>query len=141
MKSINKVIMIGNLVANPEVVQINENTDVAKFTIAVNESYKKQDGSTQEITTYLDCEAWGGLSKVVSNYLKKGSRVYVEGALRSDTWTDADSGKQRTKMKMRLADMLMLDTRGGGNASGGDVGSSGSSESPVNRVNDEELPF
>lgn len=141
MKSINKVIMIGNLVRDPEVVQINQNTDVAKFTIAVNESYKKATGEQVDITTYIDCEAWGGLAGIVGKYLKKGSRVYIEGSIRADSWVDADSGKNRTKHKIKVTDMLMLD----GRRDGGDMEDSSSNdiaeETPQVKAVNDELPF
>jgi single-strand DNA-binding protein len=144
MKSVNKTIMIGNLVADPEVTQINADTEVAKFTLAVNEGYKKPDGEQVEITTYIDCEAWAGLAKVVKNYLKKGSRVYIEGNLRSDKWTDADTGKNRTKHKIRIQDLMMLDGRRDGE-SGVNYSKSNdnsSEEAPVVKAaDDDELPF
>lgn len=141
MKSVNKVILIGNLVRDPEIVQINQNTDVAKFTVAVNENYKKPDGTPVENTTYIDCEAWSGLAKVVGNYLKKGSKVYIEGSLRSDTWQDADSGKNRTKHKIRVVDMVMLDGRGSSSDVDSSSASPDASNSAVPRVEDDELPF
>jgi single-strand DNA-binding protein len=147
MKSVNKVILIGNLVRDPEVTQINSTTDVAKFTIAMNESYKKPDGQLVENTTYIDCEAWSGLAKVVGNYMKKGSKVYIEGSIRADVWQDADSGKNRTKHKIRITDLVMLDSKGGGGGSSDDDApsysrqESKSSTPAVNAVDDDELPF
>ena len=150
-RSVNKVIMIGNLVRDPEVVQINQTTDVAKFTLAVNESYKKPDGEVVENTTFIDCEAWQGLAKVVGSYVKKGARIYIEGSLRADSWQDADSGKTRTKHKVRISDLMMLDGRKGGEESdGGDYqqsapaqSSNKSNQSSAPKVNpvDDELPF
>ncbi len=127
-RSVNKVIMIGNLVRDPEVVQINQNSEVAKFTLAVNESYKKPDGTLVENTTYIDCEAWQGLAKVVANYVKKGSRIYIEGSIRADSWTDADSGKTRTKHKIRIAELMMLDGRRDGAESGGGYNEEGGND-------------
>lgn len=145
MKSVNKVILIGNLVRDPEVTQINANTEVAKFTLAMNESYKKPDGQMVENTTYIDCEAWSGLAKVAGNYLKKGSKVYIEGNLRADVWQDADSGKNRTKHKIRVQDLVMLDSKGGGSEGGASSYSrpdtKSESSSSVNAVDDDELPF
>ncbi len=146
MKSVNKIILIGNLTRDPEVVQVREGIEVAKFSLAINDSYKKQTGETVDQTIYVDCEAWSGLAKVVSQYLKKGSKIYVEGTLKSDVWTDADSGKQRTKFKVRLVDMVMLDSRrdgDGGGFSGGapKQNSSYDDEPQVKSVDDDELPF
>lgn len=146
MKSVNKVTMLGVVVRDPEVTQINENTDVAKFSVALNESYKKPSGETVETTTYVDCEAWGGLSKVIGNYVKKGSKLYIEGALRADVWQDADTGKNRTKYKVRVNDLVMLDSK---NSGGGDNGGSGyqsqgqnqNSDQPKVNAVDDDLPF
>ncbi len=137
MKSVNKVILIGNIVQDPEVVQISQDTELAKFTIAINESYKKPDGEVTEVTTYIDCEAWSGIAKVVKNYLRKGSRVYIEGNLRADKWTDADTGKSRTKHKIRVLDLVMLDTRKDANS----LDSAKSIDDANINVVDDELPF
>lgn len=137
MKSVNKVILIGNIVQDPEVVQISQDTELAKFTIAINESYKKPDGEVTEVTTYIDCEAWSGIAKVIKNYLRKGSRVYIEGNLRADKWTDADTGKSRTKHKIRVLDLVMLDTRKDANS----LDSAKSIDDANINVVDDELPF
>ncbi len=144
MKSVNKIIMIGNLVADPETTQINADTEVSKFTLAINEGYKKPSGEQVELTTYIDCEAWAGLAKVTKNYLKKGSKVYIEGNLRSDKWTDADTGKNRTKHKIRIQDLVMLDSRRDGESGGSSYSKSSSSdeeEPVVKAAQDDELPF
>jgi single-strand DNA-binding protein len=142
MKSVNKVIMIGNLVADPEVTQINSDTEVAKFTLAINEGYKKPSGEQVELTTYIDCEAWSGLAKVIKTYLKKGSKVYIEGNLRSDKWVDADSGKNRTKHKIKVVDMVMLDGRPSGESGGSySKPKADEEESVVKPAQDDELPF
>lgn len=132
--------MIGNLVGDPEVVQISTETEVAKFTLAINEGYKKPDGEQAEITTYIDCEAWAGLAKVVKNYLHKGSKVYIEGNLRADKWTDADSGKSRTKHKIRVQDMVMLDGKRDSD-SASTKSKSDDDEPAVKPAEDDELPF
>lgn len=126
MRSVNKVILIGNVVRAPDIVQINEGTEVAKFTIAVNEYYKKNDGTEMQLTSYIDCEVWGGLVKVVKNYLSKGSRVYVEGSIRMDRWEDVD-GNNKVKFKIRVNDLILLDNK------------SKSSVSSNNNINDSEL--
>ncbi len=137
MRCVNKVILIGNLVRNPEVTIVNSSTEVAKFSIAINESYKKQDGTIQEIVTYLDIEAWGGLAKIAGQYLSKGSKVYVEGTIRTDSWTDADTGKTRIKYKIRAENIVILDKKD----------SSSQSNEALNEANiddieeDDDLPF
>lgn len=129
--------MIGNLTRDPENVQINENTEVAKFTLAVNESYKKPNGEVVENTTYIDCEAWSGLAGVVKNYVKKGSRIYIEGSLKADQWNDADTGKTRTKHKIRITDIMMLDGKRDSNFDRDDE----QKVKAVDTKKDSELPF
>lgn len=142
MKSVNKVTLIGNLVRDPEITQVGQGSEVAKFSIAINESYKKQDGTQVENTIYIDCEAWGGLTKVVGSYLHKGSKVYVDGSIKVDTWTDADTGKSRSKYKVRISDLVMLDSKGSGSYSNATTDtSSESGEEVVKKADDDELPF
>lgn len=137
MRCVNKVILIGNLVRNPEVTIVNSSTEVAKFSIAINESYKKQDGTAQEIVTYLDIEAWGGLAKIAGQYLSKGSKVYVEGTIRTDSWTDADTGKTRTKYKIRAENIVILDKKDSSSQS-----NETSNETNIDEIEeDDDLPF
>lgn len=137
MRCVNKVILIGNLVRNPEVTIVNSSTEVAKFSIAINESYKKQDGTAQEIVTYLDIEAWGGLAKIAGQYLSKGSKVYVEGTIRTDSWTDADTGKTRTKYKIRAENIVILDKKDSSSQS-----NETSNETNIDDIEeDDDLPF
>ncbi|MCX8034772.1 MAG: single-stranded DNA-binding protein [Candidatus Dojkabacteria bacterium] len=137
MRCVNKVILIGNLVRNPEVTIVNSSTEVARFSIAINESYKKQDGTAQEIVTYLDVEAWGGLAKIVGQYLNKGSKVYVEGTIRTDSWTDADTGKTRTKYKIRAENIVILDKKESSSQS-----NETSNETNIDDIEeDDDLPF
>ena len=144
MKSVNKVIMIGNLTADPEVTQVGADLEVAKFTLALNDSYKKPSGEQVEVVTFIDCEAWSGLAKVIKTYLRKGSKVYIEGSLRADKWVDADSGKNRTKHKVKVSDMTMLDGKRDGESSGSyskPAASEESNEPAVKPASDDELPF
>lgn len=139
MKSVNKVILIGNVVKNPDIVQISEGSEVAKFTIAVNEYYKKEDGSENQITSYIDCEVWGGLVRVVKDYVVKGSRLYVEGAIRMDKWKDID-GKDRVKFKIKVNDIVLVDSK----FRSGDTNTNVEKDinnSSTNNTEEDDLPF
>lgn len=144
MKSINKVILIGNLTRDPELRDVKDGLKVCNFSLAVNDSYKNAAGEEVNNVTYIDCEAWSGLADIISKYLKKGSKTYIEGKLKSDTWVDADSGKNRTKYKIRVQDMMMLDSKqGSGDSSFTQSSSSQNKEDDADPIPDadDELPF
>lgn len=110
-KSINKVILVGNMTRDPELKELNSGTSVCNFSLAINDSYKNQSGEIVDSVVYIDCEAWSGLADVISKYTQKGSRIYVEGKIKSDSWVDADTGKSKVKLKVRVSEILLLDSR------------------------------
>lgn len=85
---LNKAMLIGNLGADPEVRYTKNGQAVANFRMATNEVYKDRQGTRQERTEWHNIVAWGQLADFAQNYLKKGSRVYVEGRLQTRDWTD-----------------------------------------------------
>lgn len=89
--TVNKVILIGNLGKDPEVRRLENGTVVASFPIATSESYTdKQTNERREITDWHNIVVWRGLAEVVEKYLKKGSKVYIEGKLKSRSYQDKD---------------------------------------------------
>ena len=85
--SVNKVILIGNLGKDPEIHYFEENRGVARFTMATTESYKDKSGERQEQTEWHNITIWRpGLVGLAEQYLKKGSKLYVEGKLRTRSW-------------------------------------------------------
>jgi single-strand DNA-binding protein len=87
--SVNKVILIGNLGKDPEIRVLDSGAKLARFPIATSESYQdKQSGERREITEWHNIVVWRGLADVAENYLKKGSKVYIEGKIRSRSWQD-----------------------------------------------------
>lgn len=107
MAGVNKVILVGNLGSDPEVRYFDNGGVVAKFNIATTESYQNKNGERVEQTEWHRIELWEGLAKVAEKYLKKGNQVYVEGRLRTDTWTDKE-GQQRTGVTIRANSMTLL---------------------------------
>ncbi|HEY0973867.1 MAG TPA: single-stranded DNA-binding protein [Solimonas sp.] len=122
-RGINKVILIGNLGKDPEVRYFPSGDAVANATIATTESWKdKQSGEQKEATEWHNVVFPGKLGEIAGKYLKKGSKVYVEGSLRTRKWQDKE-GKDRYTTEIRVQDMQMLDGKpGGGSASMGDGG-------------------
>jgi len=99
----NLVILKGNLARDPEVRNININgkqTSVANFTVAVSREFTKQNGETDKITTFVQCEAWDTGAEAISESLKKGDLVMVEGSLRNDSWEK--DGHKHSTMKVRV---------------------------------------
>ncbi|HAA10742.1 MAG TPA: single-stranded DNA-binding protein [Cytophagales bacterium] len=124
MAGINKVILIGNLGADPEVRHLESGSSVANFNIATTERYTDRNGQRQEATEWHRCELWNQQAKVAEQYLRKGSKIYLEGKLRTEQWTD-QNGQTRYTTKIRGLSMQMLDGRpegGGGNFQGGGGG-------------------
>lgn len=117
-RSVNQVILLGNLTRDPELRQTPSGQSVASFSLALNRSYKDQSGEWQEATDYIDVVAWGPLGERVSQYLSKGRRVLVQGRLQSRSWEQ--EGQKRSKVEVLANDVTFLDGRGEG-GEGGDA--------------------
>jgi single-strand DNA-binding protein len=114
-KSLNKVMLIGNLGKDPELRYTNSGVAVATFSLATNETWKDQEGNVQERTEWHSVVAWRKLAEICGEWLKKGRRVYIEGKLRTREWEDKNGSKRKTT-EVTADDMIMLDVKG--NASG-----------------------
>jgi single-strand DNA-binding protein len=119
-KSVNKVILIGNLGKDPEVKYTPSGTAVAKFTLATNERYKDKEGQWQDRTEWHNLVAWARTAEIVGEYLKKGRTVYVEGSLRTSSWDDKETGQKKYKTEIVVNDLVLLG--GGRDAGGGEEG-------------------
>ncbi|HTT42948.1 MAG TPA: single-stranded DNA-binding protein [Steroidobacteraceae bacterium] len=117
-RGINKVILIGNLGADPETRAMPSGTTVANLRIATSESWRdKQSGEQQERTEWHRVALFGRLGEVAAEYLRKGSQVYIEGSLRTRKWQDKQ-GNERYSTEIVANDMQMLGGRGGGGGAG-----------------------
>ncbi len=125
-RGINKVILIGNLGKDPEVRYMPSGGAVVNITMATSDSWKdKTTGEAKDRTEWHNVVFFNKLAEIVGQYLKKGSKVYVEGSLRTRKWQDKE-GQDRYTTEIVANDMQMLDSRGGG---GNDDYSSGSTSS------------
>lgn len=114
-KGVNKVIIIGNLGNDPEQKSLPSGDPVTNITVATSESWKdKQTGQQQERTEWHRVVFFKRLAEVAGQYLKKGSKVYIEGALRTRKWQDK-SGQDRYTTEIVASNMQMLDSKGGDN--------------------------
>lgn len=120
-RGVNKVILVGNLGNDPETKYMPSGGAVTNITVATSESWKdKTTGQAQERTEWHRVVFFNKLAEIAGEYLRKGSKVYVEGSLRTRKWQD-QSGQDRYTTEIVASEMQMLDSRGAG-ASGGDAG-------------------
>lgn len=110
-RGVNKVILIGNSGADPELRYTPGGTAVSNFSIATNESWTDSSGERQERTEWHRIVVWGRLAEICNQYLRKGSKVYIEGKLQTRSWEGQD-GLKRYTTEVVARDMQMLDARG-----------------------------
>lgn len=122
MANFNKVILAGNLTRDPEVRYTPKGTAVAKIGLAINRTWKNETGETKEEVTFVDVDAFGRQAEVISQYLKKGRPILVEGRLKYDQWDDKQTGQKRSKLGVVLDSFQFLDS--------GNRGEGGAAEAP-----------
>ena len=109
-RSLNKVLLLGNIGRDPEIRYTASGKAVATFTMATSQRWRDQDGNDQERTDWHRVVAWGRLGEICGEYLSKGKQVFIEGRIQSRDWEDKD-GHKRTTVEVIANDMIML---GGG---------------------------
>lgn len=107
--AINRVLIGGNLTADPQVRFLSNENAVASFSLAINRRYKGADGQMKEEVTFVSCEAWGRTAELVGQYLTKGRACFIEGRLKLDSWDDKD-GQKRQKLKVVADSVQFLDS-------------------------------
>ena len=113
MASYNRVLLMGNLTRNPEIRYTPSGTAVADLGLAVNENFKNKAGETVEQTCFVDVVVWGRQAETASEYLHKGSPVFVEGRLQFDQWEN-QQGEKRSKLRVRADRVQFLGSPGKG---------------------------
>jgi single-strand DNA-binding protein len=139
MSGLNKMLVIGNLGSDPEMRYTPNGNPVTSFTVATNRNYTTSSGERREETEWFRVVAWNQLAEHCNQFLAKGRRVYVEGRLKSDTWTGQD-GQTRFRNEIIANSVLFLDRSGGGGP-GSEEGAPtpGQAEEPVGDA--EDLPW
>jgi len=115
--SFNKIIIVGNLGRDPELSYTPQGTAVCKFSVATNERRRDKAGEQQDITTWFRVTVWGKQAENVSRYLSKGRKVYLEGRLHVEEWTDRE-GKPRQSLEVNASDVQFIDSAGAGGVEG-----------------------
>lgn len=138
-RSVNKVTLIGNLGKDPELRYTSSGVAVSTFSMATSESWKDPEGNTQERTQWHNIVAWRKLAEIVGEYLKKGSKIYLEGRLQYRNYDDKN-GVKRYVTEIVMDEMVMLDSRGTSSASAAsESGNAPPQEEPSGKIDD--LPF
>ncbi len=111
VRSLNKVMLIGNLTRDPEIRYTTGGATVVSFGLATNKSWKNPEGEIQESTEFHNIVAWSKMAEICQQLLAKGMKVYIEGSLNTRSWED-DSGTTKYKTEVRVDEMILLDSKG-----------------------------
>ncbi|MBL8158318.1 single-stranded DNA-binding protein [bacterium] len=145
---LNKALLYGNLTRDPELRSLPSGMNVVNFSIATNRTFKDRDGKKQEQTDFHNVVVFGRQADTVSQYLKKGSAVFVEGRMQTRSWEKEGQKMYRTEV---VADRVQFGPRGAGGGGGGnrshdsqpedDGGSSAGIDYPKDDINPDDIPF
>lgn len=149
-RSVNKATLIGNVGKDPEVKFLPSGSAVANFTLATSERFKDKSGEFQERTEWHNLVAYQRLAEIVRDYVKKGSKLYVEGRIQTRSWDDKD-GQKKYKTEIVVNDLVLLSGRGEGESAGSSRsgGSSWDQRQPAQaddlvqstEITDDDIPF
>jgi single-strand DNA-binding protein len=151
--SLNKVFLMGNLTRDPEVRHTPKGTAVGDLAMAINLTYRAQDGTEKEEVCYVDVVVWGRQAETCRDYLSKGAPIFVEGRLQLDQW-EGPEGEKKSRLRVR-ADRVQFLSRGGGGGGGAARGpraeggparerggeSPAPSKAPPAEAADDDVPF
>jgi single-strand DNA-binding protein len=133
MASLNKVLLMGNLTRDPELRYIPNGSAVASFTVACNRTYKLPSGEKKEEVSFIRVVVWGKTAENCSEYLKKGSGVFVEGRLQSRSW-EAQDGTKRSMTEVVALNVQFLGRSGGGRQDSGESYAGQASKEPLDEI-------
>lgn len=149
--SLNKVQLIGNLTADPEVRETPNGQKVATFSVATSRVWKDASGMKQEQTEFHNCVAWRGLADIAEQYMNKGKKVYIEGYLQTRSWDDQSTGQKRYKTEIVTDSIILLGAPAGGSTGSSSFSGGNSHSAPMtaNRtkpkeeeeISIEDIPF
>jgi single-strand DNA-binding protein len=144
--SYNKIILIGNLGRDPEMKHFDNQKVVASFSLATNETTTDKNGEKRTETEWFNIEMWDNQAKIAEKYLKKGSQVYIEGKLKTETWKDKE-GLEKSRMKVRVQNFTLLGgskntNEGGAPIVSQNINQQNNNSNPVqNESLSDDLPF
>jgi len=141
-KSVNKVILVGNVGQDPEVKYTASGVPVAKVSLATNERFKDRNDQGQDRTEWHSVVAWQRLAEIVGECVRKGTKLYVEGKLQTSTWEDKQSGERKYRTEIIARDIVLLGSRDVGEEGRPETHGEESNTEPVaSAVADSDIPF
>lgn len=144
-KSVNKVILVGNVGKNPEVKYSPSGTPVAKFSLATNERFKDRNDQWQDRTEWHNVIAWQRLAEIVGEFVAKGSKIYVEGKLQTSCWEDGQSGERKYRTEIVAREIVLLGARVNGKGQHEESTVTTRNDQPDDAasgpITDEDIPF
>jgi single-strand DNA-binding protein len=129
----NKVILLGNLTADPETRTTPNGQSVTSFSIAVNRTWNDANGQKQEETSFINCTAWAARGETIAKYFSKGRQILVSGRLQQRSWDDKETGKKRSAIDVIVEEFSFI------NDGKGNSGNTSSSAPANNTVKDEGI--
>lgn len=143
--SFNKVVLLGNLTADPEVRTTTSGQNVTSFSLAVNRVYNNAQGERQEETSFINCTAWGRTAETIAKYVSKGRQLLVSGRLQQRTWQDKDTGKNRSAIDVVVEEFSFVNDGSRGDGASASAPKA-SKEATVTEIDDKpidlsEIPF
>ena len=112
MRDYNKVILMGNLVQDPELKEFNGGKkQVTNFVVAVNRTWTGPEGQEANEVAFIDCEIWGKLAKTVANHFFKGRPIFLEGRLKQEKWLDTTTQKKQSRLRVVVESFNFIDSK------------------------------
>ena len=110
--SLNKVMLIGNVGRDPDIRHLANNSSVARFPLATSEKFKTKSGDLQEQTEWHNIVCWRSLAELAEKYIHKGSKLYIEGRIRTNSWNDKNTGEKKYATEIFADSIVLLDRAG-----------------------------
>ena len=111
MRDYNKVILMGNFAQDPEFKDFGNGRQVSNFVVAVNRKWTGPEGQEASEVSFIDCEIWGKQAKTISDYFSKGRPIFLEGRLRQDKWTDKETQKKQSRIRVVVESFSFIDSK------------------------------
>jgi len=139
-KSVNKVILVGNVGHDPEVKYTASGFPVAKVSLATNERFKDRNDQWQDRTEWHSVVAWQRLAEIVDEYVRKGSKLYIEGRFETSSWEDRQSGEKKCRTEIVARGIVLLSSRDNGSEGKGELSGEQSKPEPAPAIVDDDIP-
>ena len=140
-KSVNKVILVGNVGQDAEVKYTASGVPVARVSLATNERFEDRNEQWQDRTEWHSIVAWQRLAEIVGEYVRKGSKLYVEGKLQTSTWDDKQTGEKRYRTDIVAREILLLSPRENGQEDIQTTAGEETTPGSVSAAVDDDIPF